>query len=64
MEREIKYTQFNDLMASVPRDVSTSANIISGFFSRHSNVIFGKAKGHEAKQDRTLPNLKRTTTEE
>lgn len=48
-------------MASVQRDASTSANVISGLFSRHSNVILGKAKGHEAKQDRTLPmpNLKK-----
>lgn len=46
-------------MASVQRDASTSANVISGLFSRHSNVILGKAIRHEAKQDRTLPNLKK-----
>lgn len=53
-------------MASVQRDASTSANVISGLISRHSNVILGKAKGHKAKQDRTLPNLKKhyMTTDE
>lgn len=41
----------NDLMASVQRDASTSANVISGLFSRHSNVILGKPK--DMKPNRT-----------
>lgn len=55
------YTLFNDLIASVQRDCSTSANIISGLFSRHSNVILEKAKGHGIKQDVALPNPKPST---
>lgn len=38
------YTPFNDLIASVQGDSSTSANIIIGLFSRHSNVILEKSK--------------------
>lgn len=57
----MRYTLFNDLIASVQRDASTSPNVISGLFSRHSNVILGKGRRHEAKQDVALPNLKQTT---
>lgn len=46
-------------MASVQRDASTSANVISSLFSRHSNVILGKAKGHEVKQDKTKTKPKK-----
>lgn len=43
------YTLFNDLIASVQGDSSTSANIISGLFSRNSNVILEKKqKGMES----------------
>lgn len=52
------YTVFNDLIASVQRDASRSANVICSLFSRHCNVIVGKAEGHEADQDRRLPSLK------
>lgn len=55
------YTLFNDLIASVQRDSSTSANIISGLFSRHSNVILEEAKGHRIKQDVALQNPKPRT---
>lgn len=54
------YTLFNDLIASVQRDSSTSANIISGLFSRHSNAILEKAKGHGVKQDVPLPKPKQS----
>lgn len=52
------YTLFNGLIASAQRDSSTSANIISGPFSGHSNVILEKVKGHGVNQDVTLPNPK------
>lgn len=55
------YTLFNDLIASAHRDSSTSANIISGPFSGHSNAILEKAKGHGVKQDVALPNQKPNT---
>lgn len=54
-------TLFNDLIASVQRDSSTSANIISGLFSRHSNVILEEAKGHGLQQDAALPTPKPRT---
>lgn len=57
----MRYTLFNDLIASVRRDASTSANVIRGLFSRHSNVILGKAERHKGKQDEALSNLEQTT---
>lgn len=58
------YTLFNDLIASVQRDSSTSANIISGLFLRHGNAFLEKAKGHGVKQDVALFNPKQYMTRE
>lgn len=54
----MRCTPFNDLIASAQRDTSTSPNIISGLSSRSSNVILGKGKEHEAKQDAALQKPK------
>lgn len=54
----MRCTPFNDLIASAQRDTSTSPNIISGLSSRSSNVILGKGKEHEVKQDAALQKPK------
>lgn len=56
-------TPFNDLIASAQRDTSTSPNIISGLSSRCSNVILGKGKEREAKEDAALQSIKPNTCE-
>lgn len=60
------YALFNDLIASVQGDSSTSANIISGLFSRPSNVILEKSKRvrNETGCSTAKPKTKYMTSEE
>lgn len=60
----MQYTLVNDLIASVLRDASTSANIISGLFSRRHNVILEKDKADEANLDAAQPKKKNDMTAE